>query len=92
MIKRFEFTFELAWKVIQEYLRYNGFITASPRDSIRKAADFGLIDNPQIWFDFLEDRNETTHMYDEEEVKIIFSHIPSFIAETEKLISKIKNE
>lgn len=92
VIKRFEFTFELVWKVIQEYLKYKGFVTASPRDALRKAADYGLIDDPQVWFGFLEDRNETTHIYSEEEIKIIFSHIPNFISEVEKLLEKITAE
>lgn len=90
-IQRFEFTFELLWKTIQGYATYKGIATASPRDSFRVAADLGLIDDPTLWFDFLKDRNLTAHLYSESDAVAIFSRIPSFIAETEKIIEKIKN-
>lgn len=92
LIQRFEFTFELLWKVIQEYARYKGVETASPRDAFRIAGDLKLIDNPNIWFEFLKDRNLSTHVYSEDQAVKIASHIPSFVKETEKLIYKIKNE
>jgi len=44
-IQRFEFTFELAWKVLREIEKQEGLQVASPRDAIRKAADIGLIEN-----------------------------------------------
>lgn len=90
VIQRFEFTFELLWKVVQEFAKYKGLESASPRDAFRVAGDLGIIDNPNVWFDFLKDRNLTTHLYSEEDAKKIFSNIPSFISETEKVISKIE--
>jgi nucleotidyltransferase substrate binding protein (TIGR01987 family) len=91
VIQRFEFTFELLWKVIQEYAKYKGIESASPRDAFRVAGDLGIIDNPNIWFEFLKDRNLTTHLYSEEDAAKIFSHIPNFIVETEKIILKTEN-
>lgn len=90
VIQRFEFTFELVWKVIQEFGTYKGVEVVSPRDSFRVAAELGIIDSPTIWFDFLKDRNLSTHVYSEKDAADIFSHIPSFATETEKLISKIE--
>src|SRR3989304_9371074 len=87
VIQRFEFTFELLWKVIQEYAKYKGLEVVSPRDAFRVAGDLGLITDPSVWFDFLKDRNLTTHLYSEKDAAEIFSHIPSFISETERLIS-----
>lgn len=92
LIQRFEFTFELLWKTIQEYTKYKGIETASPRDAFRVAGDLKLIDDPNIWFDFLKDRNLTTHLYSEGEAIKIASRIPNFVTETEKLISRIKDE
>ncbi len=89
VIQRFEFTFELTWKTIQEYARLSGLEVVSPKDAFRVAADLRLIDNPEIWFMFLKDRNETAHLYDETKAKEIFSHIPEFIKELESLISKL---
>lgn len=90
VIQRFEFTFELLWKVIQEYAKYKGIESASPRDAFRVAGDLGVISDPNVWFEFLKDRNLTTHLYSEEDAIKISSHIPSFIIETEKIISNIK--
>lgn len=92
VIQRFEFTFELLWKVVQEFAKYKGLESASPRDAFRVAGDLGIIDNPNVWFDFLKDRNLTTHLYSEGEAIKIASRIPNFVTETEKLISRIKDE
>jgi nucleotidyltransferase substrate binding protein (TIGR01987 family) len=92
VIQRFEFTFELVWKSIQEFSRYKGLEVASPRDAIRIAADLGILANPDLWFDFLKDRNESTHIYNEDTAKLIFSHIPRFIEEVEKLIVNMSKE
>ena len=92
VIQRFEFTFELTWKVIQEYARFKGLESASPRDTFRVGAELGIIENPEVWFDFLKDRNESTHLYSESQAELIYSHIPSFIKEVEKLVEKISGE
>ena len=89
VIQRFEFTFELVWKAIQEYARISGLEVVSPRDAFRVASELKLIDNPDEWFVFLKDRNETTHLYDEAQAKEIFSHLPGFIQNVELLISKL---
>lgn len=89
VIQRFEFTFELVWKAIQEYARLSGLEVVSPKDAFRVAADLKLIENPEDWFTFLKDRNETTHLYSEDQAREIFSHIPNFIEKVESLISKL---
>jgi nucleotidyltransferase substrate binding protein (TIGR01987 family) len=65
-IKRFEFCFELCWKLMQAILQEHGIETYGPKGSIREAAKLGLIDNPKIWLEFLKARNLTTHTYEEE--------------------------
>lgn len=87
VIQRFEFTFEMAWKVLQEYAQFQGLPVASPREAFRMAADFRLIDNPNIWFAFIKDRNRTTHLYSEKEAKEVIKNIPKFVTETEKLLT-----
>lgn len=89
VIQRFEFTFELVWKSIQAYAAYKGLEVTSPRDAFRVAADLGILANPDVWFDFLKDRNESTHLYSDDKAKLIFSHIPRFIEEVEKLITNM---
>ena len=89
VIQRFEFTFELVWKAIQEHARLSGLDVVSPRDAFRVAADLKLIENPEEWFVFLKDRNETAHLYSESRAREIFSHIPTFIKNVESLVSKL---
>jgi hypothetical protein len=50
-----------------------------------------LIDDPTVWFGFIEDRNETVHTYDKKKANVIFSDLHSFDSEVEKLISKLKS-
>ena len=62
-IQRFEFTFELAWKTIQEYVRDQGFDCKSPKNCIREGGRLELIENVESWFEFLDNRNLIAHCY-----------------------------
>lgn len=66
IIQFFEMTFELAWKVLKDYLESEGYVVKSPRETIKQAFQIGLIDNGHIWIDALSNRNLTTYTYDEE--------------------------
>ncbi|RAK19878.1 nucleotidyltransferase substrate binding protein (TIGR01987 family) [Anoxybacillus vitaminiphilus] len=66
VIQRFEFTYELSWKLMKVYLEYNGNLQATnPRSAIREAFKEGLIEQGDKWIQMLEDRNRTSHTYDE---------------------------
>ena len=67
IIKRFEFTFELMWKVLKEYLEDNGFtdFMPSPKNVLKYAFKNGIINDEQGYNLMLQDRNSTTHIYDE---------------------------
>ena len=58
-IQYFEFTYELAWKTLKRILSHRGKDLNSPKPVIREAALEGLIDDPEVWFGFIQDRNET---------------------------------
>ncbi len=66
LIQAFEFSFELAWNLLKDYLDYQGvsLITGS-RDAIREAFARGLIDAGEAWLGMLQDRNRTVHTYNE---------------------------
>ena len=81
----------MLWKVLQEFAKFQGIEVASPRGAFRTAADLGVVENVNIWFDFLKDRNLTTHLYSQDEADKIFSHMSSFAQETQKIISKIES-
>ena len=67
LIQRFEFTFELAWKTTAECLRDQGvlFEIFSPKSVYRSAYNAGYINDESVWLNMLEDRNKTSHIYDE---------------------------
>ena len=92
VLQRFEFTFELSWKTIQEYAKYQGIIVTSPRESFRIAGDLGLIDNVETWLEYLEERNKTTHIYDAKMAKAIFDKLPTFSKLVTSLITKMTSK
>lgn len=74
MVRRFEYTQELAWKLLKNYIEYQGEeqrLTGS-RDVVRRAFAMGLIKDSDTWFDMLDSRNTTSHVYDEKvEVEVL---------------------
>lgn len=78
-IQRFEFTHELAWKVMKDYLEYEGISgIMGSRSATRQAFNKGLIQQGQVWMDMIESRNRTVHTYDaeilEREYALIVGH------------------
>lgn len=72
MIQFFEMSFELSWNMLKDYLEEQGFTEVkSPRESIKKAFETGLISDGHGWLKMMEDRNLTSHAYDEETAKEI---------------------
>lgn len=69
LIQCFEYTFELAWKTMKDYLVQEGFDVASPRKAIQTAFQVQLITNGHVWIDALEKRNLMSHTYDEAKAK-----------------------
>ena len=92
VLHRFEFTFELAWKSMKDFLEYNGISEniGSPREIIKEAFSAGLIDNGEVWMDMMLSRNELSHLYDEETSREIYDNIKEiYILEINKLIQKL---
>jgi len=69
LIQCFEYTFELAWKTMKDYLEQEGFEVKSPRSTIQTAFQIQLITEGHVWIDALEKRNLMAHTYNEEVVK-----------------------
>lgn len=81
LIQFFEMSFELAWKVLKDYLEEEGFVPASPRETIKLAFQAGLIVDGHLWMEALKDRSLTAHTYEEKiavavEEKIRKSYFP----------------
>jgi nucleotidyltransferase substrate binding protein (TIGR01987 family) len=80
LIKAFEYTFELGWKTLQDYLQFIGIKdVVGPRPVLTESFKLGLISEGEKWFELLEDRNQTSHIYnkniaDEITADIISNH------------------
>jgi len=77
-IKRFEFTFEVVWKTLKLYLERQGHECGGPRPTLKKAFAENLIATPEeadLWLQMLEERNLTSHAYDEALASRIYHHI-----------------
>lgn len=76
LIQSFEYTHELAWKVIKDYLTHQGNpnITGS-RDATRETFQLGLITDGEAWMDMIKSRNLTSHTYDEDTAKHIYQQV-----------------
>jgi nucleotidyltransferase substrate binding protein (TIGR01987 family) len=77
-IQRFEFTFELVWKTLQLYLEHEGLESGGPRAVLKRAFVMRLIpdqDEADVWLRMLDDRNLTSHAYDETLAVRIYTRI-----------------
>ncbi len=71
-IKAFEYTYELAWNTLKDFLEFRGQTDIyGSRDAIQKAFQLGIIENGDAWMDMLKSRNKTSHTYNEETAKEI---------------------
>ena len=93
-LHRFEFTFELAWKLIKSYLEYMGVAetTGSPRETIQNGFKQGIIENGEEWINMMLSRNSLSHLYDEKSSREIYTKIKNnYINLFIKLKEKIEN-
>lgn len=76
-IQRFEFTYELAWKLAKAVMEQGGkdLTIVYPRMIIKEAYSCGLITDGDTWLKMLEDRNKTSHIYDEKQALAIYKRI-----------------
>ncbi len=75
LVQTYEYTFELAWKTLKDYLELEGFVVRSPRETIRQGFQSGYITAAEDWLQALADRNLTVHIYDEEIIARVLKDI-----------------
>lgn len=95
VLHRFEFTFELAWKTMKDYLEFVGLIqkTGSPREVLQNAYKNDLIDDGEDWIEMMLSRNTLSHLYDEEESIEIYEKIKNKYADMiEELINGLNSK
>ncbi|MDR2923712.1 MAG: nucleotidyltransferase substrate binding protein [Treponema sp.] len=92
MIQGFEFTFEMAWNVMKDYLEEQGITgIIGSKGAVRHAFNKGLIEDGQIWMDMIKGRNLATHSYDEEMAKELLKMIISSFYEQFRLFEEKMN-
>ncbi len=93
LIQRFEYTYELSWKTLKDYLESKGEQEKFQRDILRKAFNLEIIDNGELWLEMLEKRNLMSHTYDKATFKTVVNDIyTKYYFEIEKLYHFLKNE
>ncbi len=94
LIQFFEIGFELSWNVMKEYLESKGIIgMRSPRDSIKKAFEVELITDGHAWLEALQDRNLTSHTYNESMAdEVIKEIVTAYYPLLQNLYERLKSE
>lgn len=76
LIQAFEYTHELAWNVLKDYLQYQGNQDIyGSRDATRLAFNVGLIEDGTSWMDMIKERNRTSHTYNQATARAIAKNI-----------------
>lgn len=94
LIQRFEYTHELAWQVMKDFAKDQGFVNISgSKDATKEAFAMELITDGEVWMEMIKSRNLTSHTYNEETADEIFSKImedyhPRFMAFRKKMEEK----
>ena len=94
LIQRFEFTVELAWKSIKEYLEDQGSTTpiATPRAVLKEAFAAGIIQDADEWNKIITARNITSHVYDEKTAEDVAAQICNDFLPLLKALGKFYRE
>lgn len=92
LIQAFEFTHELAWKTLKDFLNYQGnHEIYGSKDATRQAFKYELIEAGYIWMDMIKSRNNSSHTYNEVVAEeILTSVISDYYSEFKKLKDKLE--
>lgn len=92
LIQGFEYTHELAWKTLKDFLEAQGTMNLyGSRDTTRAAFRNGLIENGEVWMDMVDKRNLTSHTYDEETAaQVVAAICTTYFAEFEGLLNRLQ--
>ena len=91
-IQRFEFVIELFWKTLKRLLAAEGIEANTPKESFKKAFAAGWLHDETAWLQMLQDRNETSHVYDEEKAQEIYSHVQQNFPELERVFCELSHK
>lgn len=75
VIQRFEFTFELLWKALKIFMQKKGVEARTPKDVLKEAFRLEWLGKEKVFLNMLDDRNKTSHIYDQKTSREIFERI-----------------
>ena len=94
VIQHFEFTFELAWKFMRRRLEADigrASVDGIPRrDLFRIAAENGLIEDVEAWFQYHLARNETSHTYNPVIASSVYARSLDFARDAAALLARLE--
>jgi nucleotidyltransferase substrate binding protein (TIGR01987 family) len=95
-IQRFEYCFELSWKMLKRQIEMELGNTAevdgySKRTLFRVAAERGLVSAPEAWFAYLVQRNKTSHAYDARVAMEVAAVLEDFLRDAQALLATLEN-
>ncbi|MBN2143118.1 MAG: nucleotidyltransferase substrate binding protein [Candidatus Aureabacteria bacterium] len=92
VLQRFEYTYELSWKIVRRCLLAMGRtdVSASPKPIWREALTEHFISDLEAWFGYVEARNLLSHVYNEMEAERIYNKVKQFPALVDDLIDNLK--
>lgn len=87
-VLRFELSYEMAWKTMRDYLKSQGSLYNTPKETIRAAFKANLIDYDEDWITMVNDRNVAAHLYAEPIADNLYQKLPKYLQLFKKLIEK----
>jgi nucleotidyltransferase substrate binding protein (TIGR01987 family) len=97
VIQRFEYSYELCWKMMKRQLEIDSPTPVSVdamgfKDMIREAAERGLVNHPQAWFEYRRQRNITSHTYNETKAVQVYETAIVFIQDAKILLQNLQQK
>ena len=94
LVQRFEYTFELSWKVLQDILIYKGYeFMLGPNGTLKMALEDGLISDHDGWRKMLRSRNTLSHVYDESEalpiIRLIYNDYAPLLKQLDETLRNL---
>jgi nucleotidyltransferase substrate binding protein (TIGR01987 family) len=91
MIQAFEYTHELAWNTLKDFLEHQGLLNLyGSKDSSREAFKKGLIKNGEVWMDMIKSRKLSSHTYNKDIAeKIVCAILNNYCYEFSELVNTL---
>ena len=95
VIQRFEYTFELSWKMLKRYLQMYGLErsdTLTAKELFRIGCEQGMLDKVEAWFDYHLARNKTSHTYNRVIAEGVYEVARLFVNDAQFLLDRLKEK